>query len=268
MIIPSGLTNAGTYWYHYDGLGSVVALSDSTGAIVEKYTYTPFGKTTIHSPGLNGIWGDGDDDSTLTASDYDNPYMFTGRRYDDETGLYYYRARMYNPEIGRFLQPDPIGYADGMNMYAYVGNNPLNWIDPFGLEKVKTLTREEFEIAMEPMIKEILKKPNGFFSGFSTRINPYTYITGIDSGYHDGGDPSRNRSYNYMGFVATGNNLNYYLQGILNKHLNYHESVNIIFPFSWNAFANWNIVDWNEMVFTQFGYEEYEYWVEKLKSEP
>jgi len=61
--------------------------------------------------------------------------QFTGRRYDPETGLYYYRARYYNPEIGRFLQPDPIGYNDGMNMYAYVGNNPLAWIDPYGLCK-------------------------------------------------------------------------------------------------------------------------------------
>jgi RHS repeat-associated protein len=50
-----------------------------------------------------------------------------------DTGLYYYRARMYSPELGRFLQPDPIGYADGMNVYVYCGNNPINWIDPWGL---------------------------------------------------------------------------------------------------------------------------------------
>jgi len=69
---------------------------------------------------------------------FDNPYQFTGRQYDSETGLHYYRARYYNAEIGRFLQPDPIGYNDGMNMYAYVGNNPISFTDPFGLLSTET----------------------------------------------------------------------------------------------------------------------------------
>jgi RHS repeat-associated protein len=61
--------------------------------------------------------------------------MFTGRRYDSESGLYYYRARYYDYYTGRFLQPDPIGYDDGLNVYAYVGNSPLILVDPFGLCK-------------------------------------------------------------------------------------------------------------------------------------
>jgi RHS repeat-associated protein len=62
-----------------------------------------------------------------------NPYMFTGRRFDYETGLYYYRARYYNPYIGRFLQTDPVGYGAGINWYAYCRNNPLTYVDPSGL---------------------------------------------------------------------------------------------------------------------------------------
>ena len=111
------------YWYHYDGLGSVVALSNVNGEIVERYSYDVFGEATIRDT----------NDAIRNTSLYGNPYMFTGRRYDDETELYYYRARYYSPKLGRFLQTDPIRYAAGLNLYTYVGNNPIKFVDPFGL---------------------------------------------------------------------------------------------------------------------------------------
>lgn len=65
------------------------------------------------------------------------PYTFTGREYDAETGMYYYRARYYDPNSGRFISKDPIGFKGGdVNLYRYVGNNPINIIDPFGLHEV------------------------------------------------------------------------------------------------------------------------------------
>jgi RHS repeat-associated protein len=103
------------YYYHFDGVGSVIALSDVNSLIVERYSYDVFGEPN-------------------RTSDVNNPYLFTGRRYDEETGLYYYRARYYDYYIGRFLQTDPVGYDDGLNLYIYVGNNPLEWVDPWGLK--------------------------------------------------------------------------------------------------------------------------------------
>ncbi|MBI3572573.1 MAG: RHS repeat-associated core domain-containing protein [Candidatus Kerfeldbacteria bacterium] len=112
---PLSMTRAGqTYYYHADGLGSVTGLTDNSQTLVQMYGYDGFGN--LDQPPF-----------------VQNPYTYTGREWDPETGLYYYRARSYEPKVGRFLQPDPIGLEGGINLYAYVGNNPANWGDPWGL---------------------------------------------------------------------------------------------------------------------------------------
>jgi RHS repeat-associated protein len=95
----------------------VVALVDSNGAKVEEYIYDAYGKVTSKN-------------STATTH---NPYGYTGRIMDDDD-LYYYRARYYDPTTQRFLSEDPIGLDAGdMNFYRYVGNSPVNLVDPQGL---------------------------------------------------------------------------------------------------------------------------------------
>lgn len=116
---------ATTSYYHADGLGSVVALTNTTGTIVERASYDVYGQTRVTS-------GTG---TVLTQSALGNRFFFTGREHDQETGLYHYRARAYDPRLGRFLQRDPVGYAAGPNLYSYVENNPTTWVDPLGLEK-------------------------------------------------------------------------------------------------------------------------------------
>jgi len=105
-----------TFDYLADGLGSVTGLTDQKGRLVQRYEYDSFG-----NPGaINPLIG--------------QPYAFTGREYDPETGLYYYRARYYDPRAGRFITKDPIGFAGGdVNLYNYIGASPVNYIDPDGL---------------------------------------------------------------------------------------------------------------------------------------
>jgi RHS repeat-associated protein len=134
MINVSG-TSQTWYYYYADALGSIRLLSDAGGAIVESYTYLAFGQPTVMTnAGTDGNWLT-EDGTTINTSAVGNPYLFTARRWDFYTQLYYYRFRDYSPLIGRFLQPDPLGYIDGLNLYAYVNNNPLNWLDPWGLAK-------------------------------------------------------------------------------------------------------------------------------------
>jgi RHS repeat-associated protein len=120
------IAGANTYFYDRDGLGSISELTDNTGAVVESYKYSAFGQPVIKD-------GTG---NTLTQSAIGNTIMFTGRNFDAETGLYFYRARMYSSDLGRFLQTDPAGYMAGANLYPYCNSNPTSRIDPYGLSYI------------------------------------------------------------------------------------------------------------------------------------
>jgi RHS repeat-associated protein len=99
-----------------DALGSVLRVTDQSGAVKASYTYDSFGQI-ISETGSR-----------------EQPYAFQGREFDQESGLYYFRARYYDPRIGRFISEDPIGFDGGQNLYAFANNNPVNVTDPLGLK--------------------------------------------------------------------------------------------------------------------------------------
>jgi len=101
-------------YYEADGLGSVTSLTSSAGSVANTYTYDSFGNITNFTGTLR------------------NPFLYAGREYDNETSLYFNRARYYNPSTGRFVSEDPI--RSGINFYQYSLNSPTNLVDPFGLK--------------------------------------------------------------------------------------------------------------------------------------
>ncbi len=102
------------YYYHSDALGSVTEMTDDAETVVRTYEYSAFGEILSQT-------------GTLA-----NPFTYTARELDTESGLYYYRNRYYSPEMGRFMTHDPIYWFGGVNLYLYVFNNPLAFVDPFG----------------------------------------------------------------------------------------------------------------------------------------
>ena len=112
--------STGAYTPLQDALGSTIALVDASGNIVTSYSYDPFGNTTV---------------SGAASS---NAIQYTGRE-NEGNGLYFYRARYYSPVLHRFINQDPLGFpGSGPNLYAYTGNSPTNFSDPFGLQTVTT----------------------------------------------------------------------------------------------------------------------------------
>ncbi len=103
-------------YYQQDGLGSVTSLTDSNGGVANTYTYDDYGKL-VTSTGM-----------------IVNTIRYSGREFDTETGTYYNRARYFDPQVGRFVSEDPIGFLGGINKYAYVLNRPVNYSDPLGLD--------------------------------------------------------------------------------------------------------------------------------------
>lgn len=146
-----------SYYYHYDAVRSVVAMTDSKGGLAASYDYDVFGKIRSKS-GQASLW---------------NPYAYTSRRRDPGTELYFYRARSYSASLGRFTSLDPMGFFDGPNRYAYAQNNPVMFRDPYGLWSIRGAWNS------------VKKKASGAWKSFkSTKVGAFT--VGFGKGLKNG----------------------------------------------------------------------------------
>jgi RHS repeat-associated protein len=111
-------------YYAQDANFNVTALLNTAGTVVERVLYDAYGKSTL----WNAAWS-----ATQSSTLYNNEVLYAGYRLDPESGLYQVRHRNYHPTLGRWVQRDPIGYQDGMNLYEYVKSGPFTYTDPYGL---------------------------------------------------------------------------------------------------------------------------------------
>jgi RHS repeat-associated protein len=111
----------GLYFYHSDHLGSSSVITDQLGSLVQHVEYVPFGEIFV--------------EERASASSWQTPYLFNAKELDDETGLYYYGARYYDPRASVWLSVDPLAETyPNISSYVYCVNNPVNYVDPDGEE--------------------------------------------------------------------------------------------------------------------------------------
>jgi RHS repeat-associated protein len=166
---------AETIHYLGDVLGNTVALADTAGSPTTTYTYAPFGETSVAGPPSA------------------NAVQYTGRE-NDGTGLYYYRARYYDPIQSRFISEDPIGLAGGINAYSYVLNDPVIFVDPLGWEKLYTGYATYYNLVGYRTASGVPFDPNALAAAMTAEKAPFGTEVTVEYTYTDKEGKSHTRS--------------------------------------------------------------------------
>jgi RHS repeat-associated protein len=156
------------HYFCHDANYNVTSVTNNNGSVVERYEYSAYGEPTF----LEADWTVRPEQE----SDIGNSLLYTGRRLDSETGLYYYRNRYYHAQLGRFVTRDPIGYAGGTNLYQYVSSRPTSYLDPFGQIGIFFDGLDQYE--WEPNERTIIQELADRYVGG----DPYTYFS-VAPGY-------------------------------------------------------------------------------------
>jgi RHS repeat-associated protein len=176
------LRSSTTNYYELDGLGSVTSLSNGVGALAQTYGYDAFGKQTSSSGSLT------------------NPFQYTAREFDSETGVYFLRNRYYDPTAGKFLTEDPVGFDGGGNFYAYSQNSPVDESDadglsPTGKDKWYGYNDDDFHKWFHRCWKQP-GDPDADKGGIADAYNVWNSIGRPKGGNCGGGEPNQNTQKN------------------------------------------------------------------------